>query len=106
MKKIIQFIPSVAVLLFLIATAFIEKQTEPWRPDQLMAPKDLAEIINNTTSVKSLIISIGPVGLIKGAVDIGPTHEKDNLSKLKKLLQNENKDRDIVIYCGCCPFKT
>ena len=106
MKKFKQFIPLVAILLLLIVTAFIKKQTEPWRPDQLMAPKDLSDIINNTTAVKPLIISIGPAGLIKGAVDIGPTHEKDNLSKLEKLLQNENKDREIVIYYGCCPFKT
>ena len=105
MKKFKQFIPVAAVVLLLIVTAFIEKQTEPWRPDQLMAPKDLADIIDSTTAVKPLIISVGPAGLIKGAVDIGPTHEKDNLNKLKKLLKNENKDREIVIYCGCCPFK-
>jgi thiosulfate/3-mercaptopyruvate sulfurtransferase len=93
------------VILLLITGAFIKKQTEPWRPDQLMAPKDLADIINSSTEVKPLIISVGPAGFIKDAIDIGPAQEKENLKKLKKLLSEEKKDREIVIYCGCCPFQ-
>jgi thiosulfate/3-mercaptopyruvate sulfurtransferase len=102
MIKIISFF-----ILFAISfsTAFAQNDSEPWRPDQLMTPKDLADIINSSTGAKPLIISVGPAGLIKGAIDIGPAHEKDNLNKLKKLLQNEDTDREIVIYCGCCPFK-
>ena len=94
-----------ALLLLLIAVAFNKKQTEPWRPDQLMAPKDLAAIINSSTELKPLIINVGPSGLIKDAVDIGPAHEKENLNKLKELLSKEKNDREIVIYCGCCPYK-
>jgi thiosulfate/3-mercaptopyruvate sulfurtransferase len=94
-----------ALLFLLIAMAFIKKQTEPWNPDQLMAPADLATIINSSTATKPLIISVGPAGLIKGAVDIGSAREKENLNKLKKLLSEEKKDREIVIYCGCCPFQ-
>ena len=94
-----------ALLLLLIIVGFNKKQTEPWRQDQLLAPKDLAAIINSSNDVKPLIISIGPAGLIRNAVDIGAAHEKENLDKLKKLLSQEKKDREIVIYCGCCPFK-
>ena len=93
------------VILLLITGAFIKKQTEPWRPDQLMAPKDLATIINSSSEVKPLIISVGPAGIIKDAIDIGPAQEKENLKKLKELLSEEKKDREIVIYCGCCPFQ-
>ena len=95
----------IAAVLLLMSVALTKDQTEPWRPDQLMAPKDLATIINSATEVKPLIISVGPAGLIKGAVEIGATKEKENLNKLKKLLAEEKKDRDVVIYCGCCPFQ-
>jgi thiosulfate/3-mercaptopyruvate sulfurtransferase len=105
MKKNKYRIQITALLLLLIAMAFNKKQPEPWRPDQLMAPKELAAIINSSAELKPLIISIGPSGLIKDAVDIGPAHEKQNLNKLKKLLSKEKKDRKIVIYCGCCPFQ-
>ena len=95
----------IAAVLLSMIMAFTKNQNEPWRRDQLMAPKDLATIINSSTEVKPLIISVGPAGLIKGAVDIGATKEKENLNKLKKLLAEEKKDRDVVIYCGCCPFQ-
>jgi len=86
-------------------SAFAQDNSEPWKPEQLIAPLELAAIINNPVAPQPLIISVGPAGLIKGAVDIGPVHEKENLNKLKKLLSEEKKDREIVIYCGCCPFQ-
>src|SRR6266496_528759 len=105
MKKNKYRIQIAVLLLLLTVAAFIRKQTEPWRPDQLKEPKDLAAIINDSTVAKPLIISVGPAGLIKGAINIGPTQEKENLNKLNELLSKEKKDREIMIYCGCCPFK-
>ncbi len=104
MKKRTYFFSALAILL-LSATAFNKKQTEPWSPDQLMQPGNLAAIINDSSAAKPLIISIGPVDLIKGAIKIGPAHEKGSLKGLKKLLSKEDKKKAIVIYCGCCPFK-
>jgi thiosulfate/3-mercaptopyruvate sulfurtransferase len=105
MKKNKYLIQIAALLLLVIAMAFNKKQTEPWTPDQLMAPRDLATIINDSTAIKPTIISVGPAGLIKDAINIGPANDKENLKKLKELLLKEKKDRQIVIYCGCCPFK-
>src|SRR5260221_1727395 len=103
MKKYIGIIT--VMLLVIIVTAFIKKQTEPWTEDQLMTPADLATIINRTTNPKPFIIDIGPAVLKKDAINTGPANEKENLKKLKELLSKEKKDRQIVIYCGCCPFK-
>src|SRR5690242_19109631 len=94
-----------AITIILIGTSFIILQTETWRPDQLMAPKDLATLINNKSVTEPIIISVGPAGLIKDAVDMGAAHEKENLNKLKDFLSNQKRDRQIVIYCGCCPFE-
>ena len=91
--------------IFLSITAFINQQEEPWRQDQLMEPKDLAAIINNPSAEQPLIICVGPAGLIKNAVNIGAASKKENLDSFKELLSKEKKDRAIVIYCGCCPFK-
>jgi len=43
--------------------------------------------------------------MAEDAVDIGPAKDKENLKKLKTLLSEEKKDKNIVIYCGCCPFQ-
>ena len=105
MKKSTYHIQIAALLFLLVITAaFAKKQTDPWRPDQLMAPKDLAAIINSSNDVKPLIINIGPVNSILGAVETGPANKAENLKALKKLLVDEKKDREIVIYCGCCPY--
>lgn len=93
------------VILAFSKIGFSQTNTEPWTQDQLMQPETLAAIINDSSAAKPLIISIGPVGLIQGAVKVGPTHENEYLKELKKLLSKEDKKRDIVIYCGCCPFK-
>jgi len=100
-KKLLSFLP----IVIIIFASFNLKQTEPWKPSQLMPPADLAAIINSKTDAKPLIISIGPDALVVGSVDIGPANDKGNLDKLKQLLAKEKKDRSIVIYCGCCPFE-
>ena len=77
---------------------------EPWTASQLMAPSDLAVLLNSPTAKKPLVYSVGPGALIRGSIDLGPAHEKENLDKLKLALGRLPKNADIVIYCGCCPF--
>ena len=101
-KSIIIF---VFVIMAFSKIGFSQTPTEPWTPNQLMQPETLAAIINDSTAAQPLIINMGPVNSIKGAIKIGPAKEKENLNELKKLLSKENKNRAIVIYCGCCPFK-
>jgi thiosulfate/3-mercaptopyruvate sulfurtransferase len=92
-------------VVFFAITAFRQSQTEPWTEEQLMQPERLAAIINDSTVAKPLIINVGPVNSIKGAIKTGPAKEKDNLNELEKLLSKEDRKKAIVIYCGCCPFK-
>ena len=100
---------SITIFAFVIMAfskiGFSQTTTEPWTQDQLIQPESLAAIINDSTAAQPLIINVGPVNSIKGAVKVGPAKEKENLNELKKLLSKENKNRAIVIYCGCCPFK-
>jgi thiosulfate/3-mercaptopyruvate sulfurtransferase len=77
---------------------------EPWKAGQLMAPSDLAAVLNNANAKKPIVYSVGPGALIKGSLDMGPAHEKENLDKLKAALSKLPKNADIIIYCGCCPF--
>jgi thiosulfate/3-mercaptopyruvate sulfurtransferase len=78
---------------------------EPWTAKQLMAPADLAAVINNPNAKKPVILCVGPGALIKGSLDMGPAKEKENLEKLKQQLNKLPRDTDVVIYCGCCPFE-
>ncbi|GAB3359544.1 hypothetical protein GCM10027566_25000 [Arachidicoccus ginsenosidivorans] len=84
--------------------ASAQDKTQPWNANQLLAPEVLAKNIGISDTAAPLIICIGPSALIKGSVEIGPAQEHDNLVKLRQLLSKQPKDREMVIYCGCCPF--
>lgn len=106
-----ELIPDFAVMVF----GFIfmlwslagcsQQQAEPWKPNQLMAPASLAALIQANNSQKPLVLGIGFGAPIKGSIEVGATNNADNLKKLKTLLEKEKRDRAIVIYCGCCPFR-
>lgn len=95
------------IFLVIIATTVISfvRQAEPWTAEQLMAPADLAARINKTGASQPLLVSVGPSGIIKGSIETGPARDKENLDKLRKLLKKEDRNREVVIYCGCCPFE-
>jgi hypothetical protein len=42
---------------------------------------------------------------IQGAVLAGPGSKPEGLELLKKALAPLSRDREIVLYCGCCPFE-
>jgi hypothetical protein len=78
--------------------------TTPWTENDLLQPDKLAEAINAGRSPAYVILNIGAVEDIKGAVHIGPAANADNLAKLKTMLVGMEKNTPLVIYCGCCPF--
>ncbi len=100
-----------AFLFFAITTSafaanqFISQhQNDPWTQQQLLAPAELAKVLNNPKSPKPIIFSIGMQAVIKGSIDIGPVMMPQNLNLLKEKLNKLPKDAQIVVYCGCCPF--
>ena len=77
---------------------------EPWTDKELKDPAALAAALSDTKSAKPVIFNIGPVQQIKGAIASGPTGAQGNLDKLKQQLAKLPKDKEVIIYCGCCPF--
>ena len=86
---------------------FLSAQTSsnPWTTDQLQDPEALANILRNSKVQQPFIFNIGPMENIKGATLIGPAKDKNNLARLKQALVSVPKDKTVIIYCGCCPFK-
>ena len=78
---------------------------EPWTDKELKDPAALAATLADAKAPKPAIFNIGPVQDIKGAISIGPTVVPENLEKLKQRLAKIPKDKEVIIYCGCCPFR-
>tara|TARA_B100001027_G_C16230383_1_gene314265 strand:- start:162 stop:593 length:432 start_codon:yes stop_codon:yes gene_type:complete len=80
------------------------KTLEPWAISQLLEPKLLSYRIDSEKDLPK-IISIGPGVVIKNSIGIGECRYYENVEKLKSLVSSYSKDDEIVLYCGCCPFK-
>ncbi|WP_157977182.1 rhodanese-like domain-containing protein [Taibaiella helva] len=93
------------LLALLIAlSAFKKDELGSWKEKQLMLPELLAGRIVKGDTSNLLILNTGPVEDIKGAVNIGAVEDAKNLTRLKDYLQQVPKDKEIVLYCGCCPL--
>ena len=48
---------------------------------------------------------LDPGATIPNSVYVGPVNNAEGLQKLKSELKTFDKNKKIVIYCGCCPFE-
>jgi rhodanese-related sulfurtransferase len=94
-----------AAILFSSVSRALPQSDEPWTDKQLKDPAVLAAALADSKASKPVIFNIGSVQQIKGAVAIGPASAQANLDKLKKQLAKLPKDKEVIIYCGCCPFR-
>jgi hypothetical protein len=94
-----------AVLLTFLGQGVMAQSSDPWTSRDLIEPEALAGMLTNAKSKQPVIYNIGPLANIKGAINIGSTNTKANLDKLAKALASVPKDKMVVIYCGCCPFR-
>jgi thiosulfate/3-mercaptopyruvate sulfurtransferase len=81
----------------------------PWTPDRLLPPADLAQRLALARDSPT-VLHVGPVSLFRsahvpGAVSIGETGHSDGIAELERHVQSFARDREVVVYCGCCPWK-
>ena len=74
----------------------------------LIQPKDAAARVADK-SAKLVVIQVGPNVLyrskhIPGALYAGPTAKPEGLALLKQAVDKLPRDRELVLYCGCCPW--
>ncbi|MDP1800643.1 MAG: rhodanese-like domain-containing protein [Bacteroidota bacterium] len=95
------------VILFLLlfgCTFAVYSQTPLWTKEQLMPTKDLAEKIKTNAKDRPIVLNVGPMELIKTAVDVGRATSVTGIEKIKSTVAMENKNRVVVVYCGCCSY--
>lgn len=83
----------------------IAQNKVPWTKAQLMEPSTLAQKIHSKKTGDITLVCVGPDAMIPGSVDMGPGQEKANIQKLKAYLSGIDRNHEVVIYCGCCPFE-
>src|SRR5512144_1657261 len=98
-------ISTIVLSLLMIARVTASAQGgTPWTEKQLKDPVSLAKSLRDPSAEKPVIFNVGPAEQIKGAVQVGPAGKKDSLEALRRALAKVSKDKEVVVYCGCCPF--
>jgi thiosulfate/3-mercaptopyruvate sulfurtransferase len=73
----------------------------------LIQPSDVAAEL--AAKAHPVIIQVGPNMLyrakrIPGAIYAGPGSRPEGLELLKQAVGKLPRDRDLILYCGCCPW--
>jgi rhodanese-related sulfurtransferase len=74
----------------------------------LIQPQEMASQLDSKAA-RPVILYTGPNVLyrskhIPGAIFAGPGSNADGLALLKQEVGKLSRDREIIIYCGCCPW--
>jgi thiosulfate/3-mercaptopyruvate sulfurtransferase len=81
---------------------------DPWQLGDVLTPKQLDRSLHG--SKQPVVVSVGPDFLFKsahipGALYKGPGKDAEGLESLKAWARNLDRKVEIVLYCGCCPWK-
>jgi thiosulfate/3-mercaptopyruvate sulfurtransferase len=94
-------------IISLLAAAMLAAQSvpDPWPTRATMQPAELVAM-----KPQPAIFYVGfPVlyraAHIPGAVLVGPCSKPEGLELLTKALRPLPRNREIVLYCGCCPLQ-
>src|SRR4051812_48404563 len=79
-------------------------QTSLWKKEQLMPTKELADKINAKAKDQPLVFNVGPMENIKSAMEMGRATSVTGIERIKQAVNMENRNRTIVVYCGCCSY--
>jgi thiosulfate/3-mercaptopyruvate sulfurtransferase len=84
-----------------------DQSTGSWSADDLIEPADLARLLSSDQ--KPVVLQIGVVHLYKlahipGSKFVGMASEAEGIAFLKKEVEGLSRSKEIVCYCGCCPW--
>src|SRR5271168_619531 len=93
--------------LTMAGAAAILRAGDPWTAADVRQPSSLAKQLKD--GKKPLVLYVGfPIlykaAHISGAVLAGPGSKQTGLDIMQAALSGVAKDREIILYCGCCPF--
>jgi thiosulfate/3-mercaptopyruvate sulfurtransferase len=83
---------------------------EVWEKADLVQPEELAATLNDPNQEKPAIVFVGfdflfRAAHIPGSLNVGPGAKPSGIEGLKRWAGGINKNKAVVLYCGCCPWR-
>jgi thiosulfate/3-mercaptopyruvate sulfurtransferase len=81
-----------------------------WRNARQISPAELAKKISGPAKTRPVVLQVGfkvlyDGGHIPGAIFAGPASTAEGLAKLKAVAENIPHHKEVILYCGCCPWE-
>ncbi len=95
--------------LLLIAASTLLLAADPWTTADVVTPEQEAQFVATSTTGGPFIIHVGFSVLyraahITGSKYAGPGSKPEGIEELKKEVAGQPRSREILLYCGCCPW--
>jgi hypothetical protein len=91
-------------LLSLIFLSFILAGAEPWTDKDLVKTQDAAKDLNGPLILHVGFAAFYHAAHITRSEYAGPGSKSEGLDALKKAVEGQPRSREIILYCGCCPW--
>ncbi len=96
-------------ILLLFSTVAVAEDSRALTQAQI-SPQALVRVMQSNQRAKLLVLNVGPRVLyaqshIPGAEYIGPTNDPRGIEILRKRVKSVAKTKQIILYCGCCPWE-
>lgn len=92
----------VSLLLVVIASAVLAG--DPWDTKDVIQPPELAAHLKSPVVIHVGFPVLYRAAHIAGSQYAGPGSKPEGIELLKKAVAGQPRDREIVLYCGCCPW--
>lgn len=84
--------------------------SDPWQAGQIMTAEDLTASLSKAAGDRPLVLYVGPRfsyegGHIAGSSFAGPASKPEGIQALKDAVKSFPREGQVVLYCGCCPWK-
>ncbi|HEV2615924.1 MAG TPA: hypothetical protein VGU63_04855 [Candidatus Acidoferrales bacterium] len=81
-----------------------------WKDARQISPEELSKKLSGPVAGRPVVLQVGFKVLydgahIRGAIFAGPASTAAGLARLKAVATKIPRDKEVVIYCGCCPWE-
>lgn len=99
----------IPVLLGLFQLQSALSDTDPWTSRETLQPDAAVKALNTPVGKTPVVFHVGfhtlfQNGHIPGSKYVGAGSTLEGINKLRAELKNLPRDREIIVYCGCCPL--
>ncbi len=81
-----------------------------WKDARQISPAELAKKLSGPAAGRPVVLQVGfkvlyEGGHVPGAIFAGPASTAEGAARLKTEAGKIARDKEVVIYCGCCPWE-